>query len=82
MRLEAYKMEIAMDTNSGKALDEACNHNNDRYNDEVLYTTWVETPQAKAGAVGSSVSAYGASVQACVQNFMARLSACQESVIL
>lgn len=75
-------MEIAMDTNSGKALDEACNHNNDLYNDEVLYTTWVETPRAKAGAAGNSVSTYGASVQACVQNFMARLSACQESVLL
>lgn len=70
-----------MDTNSGKALDEACNHNNDLYNDEVLYTTWVETPRSKAGATGSSVSAYGAAVQACVRSFMARLSACQEPVL-
>ena len=75
-------MEIAMDTNSGKALDEACNHNNDLYNDEVLYTTWVETPRSKTGAAGSSVSAYGTAVQACVQSFMARLSASQESVLL
>lgn len=67
-------MEIAMDTNSGKVLDETCNHNNEFYNDEVLYTTWVESPRTKA------VSAYGASVQACVQSFMARLSACQEPV--
>ena len=74
-------MEIAMDTNSGKALDEACNHNNDLYNDEVLYTTWVETPRSKAGTAGNSVSAYGAAVQACVQNFMARLSASQEPVL-
>ena len=70
-----------MDTNSQKALDEACNHNNDLYNDEVLYTTWVETPKAKAGATESSVSAYSAAVQACVQNFMARLSASQEPVL-
>jgi len=70
-------MEITMDTNSGKMLDEACNHNNDRYNDEVLYTTWVEAPRVKAG-----VPVHGASVQACVQKFMARLSACQESVLL
>jgi len=75
-------MEIAMDTNSGKVLDEACNHNNDLYNDEVLYTAWVETPRIKTGSAGSNASAYSASIQACVQNFMARLSACQESVVL
>ncbi len=74
-------MEFDMDTKSGKKLDEACNHNNDRYDDEVLYTTWVETPRAKTGPGTKLISTYGASVQAGVQNFMARLSACQESVI-
>lgn len=74
-------MEIAMDTKSGKRLDEACNHHNELYNDEVLYATWIEAPRTKAGPATKLVSAYGAAVQAGVQNFMTRLSACQESVV-
>ena len=30
-------MTIVMEMNTGKILDEACNHNNDAYGDEVLY---------------------------------------------
>ena len=34
-------MMIAADMNLGRRLDEACNKNNDKYDDEVLYTAWV-----------------------------------------
>ncbi len=71
-------MVIVMDMNSGKALDEACNHYNELYSDEVLYAAWVDAPRIEAGLAEVDVSAHGASTRVNVQNFMTRLSACQE----
>lgn len=70
------KRMAVMDMNSAKALDEACNHNNDRYNDEVLYAGWVEPSRSQAGL--ASVSAYGSLTLASFRRFMMRLSLCQE----
>ena len=42
-------MTIVMEMNTGKILDEACNHNNDAYGDEVLYAAWTALPRADAG---------------------------------
>ncbi len=33
---------IAMETNSGKALDETCNCLNELYRDELLYSSWID----------------------------------------
>ncbi|MFT3848300.1 MAG: hypothetical protein QM739_06360 [Propionivibrio sp.] len=38
-------MIIVKEMSSGKRLDEACNHNNDAYDDEVLYTEWARMPR-------------------------------------
>ena len=67
-------MVIVMDTNSGKALDEACNHNNDVYSDEVLYASWAEAPRVAPQPVAVPAVA-GSSVD--VEDFMARLYASQ-----
>lgn len=71
-------MVIVMDMNSGKVLDEACNHYNDRYSDEVLYAAWVDAPRIEPGLAEVDVSTHSASARLSVQNFMARLSASQE----
>ena len=52
-------MIIIKEMSTGKRLDEACNHNNDAYVDEVLYTEWASLPrtQACASVNASPVSA-------------------------
>ena len=42
-------MIIIKEMSTGKRLDEACNHNNDAYDDEVLYTEWARLPRVQAG---------------------------------
>lgn len=49
-------MIIVKEMSTGKRLDEACNHNNDAYGDEVLYTEWARMPRVQAG-LASGVSA-------------------------
>jgi hypothetical protein len=71
-RPEANRMVIAMDMNSGKALDEECNQNNDAYNDEVLYAAWAE-PRLETVVA----AAYGKPASANLNGLMARLCACQ-----
>ncbi len=66
-----------MDMNSAKILDEECNHNNDQFNDEALYAPWFEPARAQAG-LAATVSTYSALTMMSFQNFMARLSVCQE----
>ena len=52
-------MIIVKETSTGKRLDEACNHNNDAYDDEVLYTEWARLPRVQAGLAQAKVtSAY------------------------
>jgi hypothetical protein len=68
----------AMDVNSGKDLDEACNHHNDVYSDEVLYASWAEAPRtalqaAAAPFAGAPPGATGVDVE----SFLARLYASQ-----
>jgi len=63
-------MVTVMEMSSGKVLDEACNHYNDVYSDEVLYASWAEAPRA-APAAGAQASAVDG------QSFMARLYASQ-----
>lgn len=46
-------MIIVKEMSTGKRLDEACNHNNDAYDDEVLYTKWAKLPRLQTGAQGS-----------------------------
>jgi len=47
-------MIIVKETSTGKRLDEACNHNNDAYDDEVLYTKWARMPRLQT-AVAANV---------------------------
>jgi hypothetical protein len=49
-------MIIIKEMSSGKRLDEACNHNNDAYDDEVLYTEWARLPRVQAGFADTSVN--------------------------
>ena len=67
-------MEIVMDTNSGKVLDEACNQYNDLYSDEVLYASWADVPPVEAGSAEVNIKAYSTSARTSVQSFMVRLS--------
>jgi len=66
-------MVILMNMGSAKILDEACNHYNDAYSDEMLYAAWVEAPHAEdvRGLSAPSSAAYNVDVDA----FMARLYA-------
>jgi len=48
-------MIIIKEMSTGKRLDEACNHNNDAYDDEVLYTEWARLPRVQAGLSEASV---------------------------
>ena len=55
-------MIIIKETSTGKRLDEACNHNNDAYDDEVLYTKWAKLPplQSRTQDKTSSMNGYEA----------------------
>lgn len=53
-------MIIVKETSTGKRLDEACNYNNDAYDDEVLYTEWARLPRVQAGLTTASVTSDGA----------------------
>jgi hypothetical protein len=66
---------IDMNMGSAKVLDEACNHYNEVYCDEVLYSAWVEAPHAEDGRALTAPS--GAAYNADVDAFMARLHANQ-----
>lgn len=46
-------MIIVKEMSTGKRLDEACNHNNDAYDDEVLYTKWAKLPRLQTGTQSS-----------------------------
>jgi hypothetical protein len=72
-RLEANTVGIVMKMGSAKRLDEACNHYNEVYNDEVLYTVWTEAPHAED--VRRLSAATSATYNADVDAFMARLYA-------
>lgn len=48
-------MIIIKEMSTGKRLDEACNHNNDAYDDEVLYTEWARLPRVQAALSEASV---------------------------
>ena len=50
-------MIIVKEMSTGKRLDEACNHNNDAYDDEVLYTKWVKLPRLHSATPGSAANA-------------------------
>ena len=66
-----------MEMSAGKVLDEACNHYNDVYCDEVLYAAWAEAPQVDAGLTKRVVPAFAEQGRLGVESFMARLSAGQ-----
>ena len=71
-------MVTVMDMSAGKDLDEACNHNNDVYSDEVLYASWAEAPRAGLQAVAAPVAGAPAGATGVdVESFMARLYASQ-----
>ena len=70
-------MVTVMDMSAGKVLDEACNHNNDVYCDEVLYAAWAEAPKVDAGLAKQVLTAYAEQARRGLESFMARLSACQ-----
>jgi hypothetical protein len=71
-------MVIVMNMNSGKVLDEACNHYNDVYSDEVLYAAWTDAPRVEAGLVEVAAALRPEPVRVDVEAFMARLYAGQE----
>jgi len=50
-------MIVIKEMSTGKRLDEACNHNNEAYDDEVLYTEWARLPRVQAGLSAASVNA-------------------------
>lgn len=64
-------MVIDMNMGPAKVLDEACNHYNEVYSDEDLYSAWVEAPHAEDGRTLSAPN--GAAYNADVDAFMARL---------
>ena len=70
-------MVTVMEMSAGKVLDEACNHNNDVYCDEVLYAACAEAPKVDAGLTKQVVQSYAEQARLGVESFMARLSACQ-----
>lgn len=49
-------MIIVKEMSTGKRLDEACNHNNDAYDDEVLYTKWARLPRLQTVSADASTS--------------------------
>lgn len=71
-------MVIVMEMISGKVLDEACNHYNDVYSDEVLYAAWAEAPRVDRRLNEAVAPACGEPSNADVEAFMTRLYACQE----
>ena len=70
-------MVTVMEMSAGKVLDEACNHYNDVYCDEVLYAAWAEAPKVDAGLAKRGGPAYAEQARRGLESFMARLSACQ-----
>ena len=64
-----------MNMGSAKILDETCNHYNEVYSDEVLYTARAEAPRAEEvrGLSAPSSAAYNADIDA----FLAHLYASQ-----
>jgi hypothetical protein len=69
-------MVTSMDTSSAKVLDEACNHYNDVYSDEVLYASWAEAPRATPQPVATPAGDAAAGAFD-VESFLARLYASQ-----
>ena len=49
-------MIIIKELSTGKRLDEACNHNNDAYDDELLYTKWARLPRLQMVSAGASTN--------------------------
>jgi hypothetical protein len=68
---------MVMEMGSAKLLDEACNHYNEVYSDEVLYAAWAEAPPVDVVAT-VAVAAADATPSFDVDAFMARLYASQE----
>jgi hypothetical protein len=66
-----------MEMSSVRALDEACNHHNDAYGDEVLYASWITAPQSDVRLAEIAASTYREPVGVNLEGFMARLYACQ-----
>ena len=66
-------MIIIKDMSSGKRLDEACNHNNDAYDDEVLYTRWARMPRVQAGLAEVSAPASPLNAQAALARLFGRV---------
>ena len=66
-------MVIVMNMGSAKILDEACNHYNETYSDEVLYTARVEAPRVDDVRKHSAATSEAYNVD--VDAFMARLYA-------
>ncbi len=64
-----------MEMSPGKVLDEACNHYNDVYSDEVLYASWAEAPQLQPVAAAAADAPASAAVD--IEGFLARLYASQ-----
>ena len=65
-----------MEIKSAKVLDEACNQNNDAYNDEVLYAAWAEPLRFEKEQQRTVASQFGEAVKVNFEAFMARLYAC------
>jgi hypothetical protein len=72
------KVVAIMEMNAGKVLDEACNHYNDVYCDEVLYAAWAEAPRVATGMGKIAALSYAQQTWLGVESFMARLCVCQE----
>jgi hypothetical protein len=66
-------MLIVTEMSAGKVLDEACNHNNDVYCDEALYTAWSGRPGVAARLLEFDTMAAGKPSSADGQGFMAHL---------
>lgn len=58
-------------------MDEACNHYNDVYCDEVLYAAWAEAPKVDAGLANRGGPTYAEQTRRGLESFMARLAAGQ-----
>ncbi len=66
-----------MEMNSVRALDEACNHHNDEYSDEVLYASWAAGGQRDGGLRAIAASTYREPAGVDVEGFLTRIYACQ-----
>ncbi len=64
-------MLIKMDTSSGRILDETCNQNHDKYDDEALYAAWAEAQKGEGAMLGLAVSMHDAPPEKYAPGFMA-----------